>query len=99
MPTPADCMDYKGPTDWALTRRSQYARMYTSDQHQERCSCVRGLAWDCSLTPKMSSARRSYRLYLGVPPFGPLRFEYAVPITKGPHDVVQQFKFGGGTSF
>jgi outer membrane protein insertion porin family len=32
-------------------------------------------------------------------PFGPLRFDYAVPITKGPHDVVQQFKFGGGTTF
>ena len=32
-------------------------------------------------------------------PFGPLRFDYAVPITKGAHDVVQQFKFGGGTSF
>jgi outer membrane protein insertion porin family len=32
-------------------------------------------------------------------PFGPLRFDYAVPLTKGPFDRVQQFKFGGGTSF
>jgi outer membrane protein insertion porin family len=32
-------------------------------------------------------------------PFGPLRFDYAIPITKGKYDVVQQFKFGGGTSF
>jgi outer membrane protein insertion porin family len=32
-------------------------------------------------------------------PFGPLRFDYAVPITKGPFDRVQQFKFGGGTTF
>ena len=32
-------------------------------------------------------------------PFGPLRFDYAVPITKGKYDRVQQFKFGGGTSF
>ena len=32
-------------------------------------------------------------------PFGPLRFDYAVPITKGQFDRVQQFKFGGGTSF
>ena len=32
-------------------------------------------------------------------PFGPLRFDYAVPITKGQYDRVQQFKFGGGTSF
>jgi outer membrane protein insertion porin family len=32
-------------------------------------------------------------------PFGPLRFDYAIPITQGKYDVVQQFKFGGGTSF
>ena len=32
-------------------------------------------------------------------PFGPLRFDYAIPITKGPFDRVQQFKFGGGTTF
>src|SRR6267142_796305 len=32
-------------------------------------------------------------------PFGPLRFDYAVPLTKGANDRVQQFKFGGGTSF
>ena len=32
-------------------------------------------------------------------PFGPLRFDYAVPLTKGAYDRVQEFKFGGGTSF
>jgi len=32
-------------------------------------------------------------------PFGPLRFDYAVPLTKGKYDRVQQFRFGGGTSF
>jgi outer membrane protein insertion porin family len=32
-------------------------------------------------------------------PFGPLRFDYAVPLTKGQFDRVQEFKFGGGTSF
>jgi outer membrane protein insertion porin family len=32
-------------------------------------------------------------------PFGPLRFDYAVPITKSQFDHVQQFRFGGGTSF
>ena len=32
-------------------------------------------------------------------PFGPLRFDYAVPLTKGAYDRVQQFKFGGGTTF
>jgi outer membrane protein insertion porin family len=32
-------------------------------------------------------------------PFGPLRFDYAVPITKGKYDRVQEFRFGGGTTF
>jgi outer membrane protein insertion porin family len=32
-------------------------------------------------------------------PFGPLRFDYAIPITKGAYDRVQEFRFGGGTSF
>jgi len=34
-----------------------------------------------------------------VSPFGPLRFDYAVPLSKGKYDVVQEFKFGGATSF
>lgn len=32
-------------------------------------------------------------------PFGPLRFDYAVPVAKGPNDRTQVFRFGGGTSF
>ncbi len=32
-------------------------------------------------------------------PFGPLRFDYAVPLTKGKYDRTQEFRFGGGTTF
>ncbi len=32
-------------------------------------------------------------------PFGPLRFDYSIPLTKGRYDRLQQFRFGGGTSF
>lgn len=32
-------------------------------------------------------------------PFGPLRFDYAVPLKKEPYDRVQQFRFSGGTRF
>jgi len=32
-------------------------------------------------------------------PFGPLRFDYAVPLAKEGYDRVQQFRFGGGTRF
>jgi outer membrane protein insertion porin family len=32
-------------------------------------------------------------------PFGPLRIDYAVALTKEKYDVVQAFRFGGGTKF
>ena len=32
-------------------------------------------------------------------PFGPLRFDYLVPDHQGAYDRVQQFRFGGGTTF
>jgi outer membrane protein insertion porin family len=32
-------------------------------------------------------------------PFGPLRFDYAVPLSKDHYDRVQEFRFGGGTTF
>ncbi|HWP27798.1 MAG TPA: outer membrane protein assembly factor BamA [Xanthobacteraceae bacterium] len=32
-------------------------------------------------------------------PFGPLRFDYAIPIKKEPYDRVQEFRFSGGTRF
>ncbi|CAN5175862.1 outer membrane protein assembly factor BamA [soil metagenome] len=32
-------------------------------------------------------------------PFGPLRFDYAIPLTKSIYDRTQEFRFGGGTSF
>ena len=32
-------------------------------------------------------------------PFGPLRFDYAIPLTKQGYDIVQEFRFGGGTRF
>ena len=32
-------------------------------------------------------------------PFGPLRFDYAIPLKKENYDIVQEFRFGGGTRF
>jgi outer membrane protein insertion porin family len=32
-------------------------------------------------------------------PFGPLRFDYSVPLLKQDYDRIQQFRFGGGTKF
>lgn len=32
-------------------------------------------------------------------PFGPLRFDYSIPLRKESYDIVQEFRFGGGTKF
>jgi outer membrane protein insertion porin family len=76
--------DYKGPTSWAAT----------GEVNTPTCP-------NCAM---QFTDQNTIRTSVGVgiiwaSPFGPLRFDYAVPITKGKNDVVQQFRFGGGTSF
>jgi outer membrane protein insertion porin family len=76
--------DYQGPTSWAAT----------GEVNSPTCPTC-GLQFDDS---------KIIRSSVGVgliwqSPFGPLRFDYAVPLSKGKYDIVQQFKFGGGTSF
>jgi outer membrane protein insertion porin family len=76
--------DYKGPTSWAATGEVNTPA--------------------CPTCAMQFTDQNTIRTSVGVgliwaSPFGPLRFDYAVPITKGKNDVVQQFRFGGGTSF
>jgi outer membrane protein insertion porin family len=90
--------DYQGPTNWAFTGEVNTPGCIPPTNAKNvppaPGTCL-GLQFD---------PQNVVRSAVGVgliwaSPFGPLRFDYAVPITKGPHDVVQQFKFGGGTSF
>jgi outer membrane protein insertion porin family len=90
--------DYEGPTNWALTGEVNTPGCIppTNSKNLPPApgTCL-GLQFD---------PQNVVRTSIGVgliwaSPFGPLRFDYAVPLTKGPHDVVQQFKFGGGTTF
>ncbi|KJC34017.1 membrane protein [Bradyrhizobium sp. LTSP849] len=75
---------YQGPTSWAAT----------GEVNTKACPTC-GLQYDDS-----SVVRSSVGVGLiWASPFGPLRFDYAVPITKGKYDIVQEFRFGGGTSF
>ncbi|WJR81527.1 outer membrane protein assembly factor BamA [Bradyrhizobium sp. NP1] len=92
--------DYKGPTTWAQTGE------LTTPQNS---GCIppnpkvnptfagtcTGLVFDSSNVVRSSVGIG----FIWASPFGPLRFDYAVPLTKGPYDRVQQFRFGGGTSF
>ena len=75
--------DYQGPTSWAAT----------GEVNSAACKC--GLQYDDSKVVRSSVGVG----LIWTSPFGPLRFDYAVPLTKGKYDVVQEFKFGGGTSF
>lgn len=90
--------DYQGPTNWALTGEVNMPGCIPPTNNPKLApapgTCL-GLQLDNSNIVRTS---------VGVgliwqSPFGPLRFDYAVPITKGPHDWVQQFMFGGGTTF
>jgi outer membrane protein insertion porin family len=74
---------YQGPTSWAAT----------GEVNTAACKC--GLQYDDTQVVRSSVGVG----LIWASPFGPLRFDYAVPLTKGKYDRVQQFKFGGGTSF
>jgi len=79
--------DYKGPTSWAATG--------------EVNGLVNGVKCNCAMVYDDTNVIRT-SVGVGLiwaSPFGPLRFDYAIPLTKGKYDVVQEFKFGGGTSF
>jgi outer membrane protein insertion porin family len=79
--------DYKGPTSWAATGE------VNGLVNGKFCACA--MQYDDT-----NIVRTSVGVGLiWASPFGPLRFDYAIPITKGKYDVVQEFKFGGGTSF
>ncbi|WP_107344814.1 outer membrane protein assembly factor BamA [Rhodopseudomonas palustris] len=85
--------DYKGPTSWTVTGEVNAPGCVPASQTMIG-SCA-GLNYDDT-----NLVRTSVGVGLiWASPFGPLRFDYAVPITKGKYDRVQEFKFGGGTSF
>jgi outer membrane protein insertion porin family len=79
--------DYQGPTSYAVTG--------------EVNGIVNGVNCKCAMVFDDTNVIRT-SVGVGLiwaSPFGPLRFDYAIPLTQGKYDVVQQFKFGGGTSF
>jgi outer membrane protein insertion porin family len=83
---------YQGPTSFAQTGEVNVAGCIPTNKTVGTCT---GLSFDDGNVVRTSVGVG----LIWASPFGPLRFDYAVPITKGAHDVVQQFKFGGGTSF
>jgi outer membrane protein insertion porin family len=93
--------DYKGPTTWAQTgelttpQNSNCIRPTLPGVYPANAGTCTGLVYDNGNVVRTSVGVG----LIWASPFGPLRFDYAVPLTKGQFDRVQQFKFGGGTSF
>jgi outer membrane protein insertion porin family len=87
--------DYKGPTSWAQTGEINVPGCIKPTQNPNTPGTCLGLQYDDGNVVRTSAGVG----LIWASPFGPLRFDYAVPITKGKYDRVQQFRFGGGTSF
>lgn len=88
--------DYQGPTSWAQTGEVNVPGCIPPTITPALTSgTCQGLQYDGANVVRSSVGVG----LIWASPFGPLRFDYAVPLTKGKNDVVQQFKFGGGTSF
>jgi outer membrane protein insertion porin family len=86
--------DYKGPTSYALTNEFNTPGCIPSTSSGNPGTCA-GLQYDDTNVIRTSAGVG----LIWQSPFGPLRFDYAVPITKGKYDRVQEFRFGGGTTF
>ena len=87
--------DYKGPTSWTATNEVNVPGCIPSTVNPSSTGTCTGLVYDDS-----SVVRSSVGVGLiWQSPFGPLRFDYAVPLTKGKYDRTQEFRFGGGTTF
>ncbi|MBR0814750.1 MULTISPECIES: outer membrane protein assembly factor BamA [Bradyrhizobium] len=87
--------DYKGPTSWTTTNEVNAPGCIPSSINPSSTGTCTGLVYDDSKVVRSS---------VGVgliwqSPFGPLRFDYAVPLSKGKYDRTQEFRFGGGTTF
>ncbi|MGY4337803.1 outer membrane protein assembly complex protein YaeT [Bradyrhizobium sp. LM2.9] len=90
--------DYKGPTTWGVTGETTTpfnSGCTASTTNPATPGTCTGLIYDDSKVIRSS---------VGVgliwqSPFGPLRFDYALPLSKGKYDRTQEFRFGGGTSF
>ena len=77
--------NYTGPTGWAATGE-----------------VISGSI--CAVPPCPLDNTMHIRSSVGVgliwnSPFGPLRFDYSVPLTSEPYDRTQRFRFGGGGKF
>ncbi|MGJ5178967.1 outer membrane protein assembly factor BamA [Bradyrhizobium oligotrophicum] len=86
---------YQGPTSWAATGEVNQPGCAKPTRNPNNAGTCLGLQFD-----DQNTVRSSVGVGLvWASPFGPLRFDYAIPLTKGQFDRTQEFRFGGGTTF
>jgi outer membrane protein insertion porin family len=91
--------DYKGPTSWAQTGEVNVTGCSRPTPATATVPANPGTCLGLTYADQ-NTVRSSVGVGLvWASPFGPLRFDYAIPLTKGQYDRVQEFRFGGGTSF
>ncbi len=91
--------NYRGPTDWTATGEVNVPGCIPPTNNGFASPAAPGTCLGLQYAPQ-NVVRTSIGVGLiWASPFGPLRFDYAIPITKGKYDIVQQFMFGGGTQF
>ena len=81
--------NYKGPLDFPATGEFIQGSI---------CPKNASLA-DCPLDNSMHVRASVGAGLLWASPFGPIRFDFAVPLLKESYDRKQFFRFGGGTTF
>jgi outer membrane protein insertion porin family len=85
--------DYKGPTSWSVT--GEVNAPGCTPASQTTIGTCAGLNYDDTNVVRTSVGVG----LIWASPFGPLRFDYAVPFKKESYDEVQRFKFGIATQF
>jgi outer membrane protein insertion porin family len=83
--------NYKGPTTWPAT--GEINGIVAAAQGSFPCTC--GMVFRDTAAIRASAGAS----LMWDSPFGPLRFDFAVPLMKESYDRTQWFRFGGGTTF
>ena len=84
---------YKGPTSYAATGEVNGVNLGTSPNTVVCPNCGMQYVDDTAVRASVGAS------LIWASPFGPLRFDFALPFLKQGYDRTQWFRFGGGTSF
>ncbi len=97
-------LDYQGPKNYLVSQGNQSVTALKGATTAGTCVFTGAVpASQCTqgITPSSNGGIRASvgAGLLWASPLGPIRFDYAIAVKKGPLDKTQAFRFSGGTSF